>query len=178
MTNIIKRISFLSLIVILCLSAFTGCANSNDKTDTNPQTNDNVIALDYTSLLNAETKDTPITDISIVNDNLTLGMALDSFGTPRTPETSSNYPLVYSWTIGENEFLYIVFETDNREEFMEKLRNGDYILSDESIQYGEQDIRLATDNELKMLREWIRDYKAVCAYTVHNKDKSVLFDIR
>ena len=30
MTNFIKRISFLSLIVILCLSAFTGCANSND----------------------------------------------------------------------------------------------------------------------------------------------------
>lgn len=36
MTNIIKKISFLSLIVILCLSAFTGCANSNgDNTPVN-----------------------------------------------------------------------------------------------------------------------------------------------
>lgn len=164
-------------LMFLTVTLFVGCNSDDDSlTENNLIINENNIA--YMSLLNAEIKDDSIVDKSEINEELTLGRALDSFGTPRVSERNSIYPLVYSWNISDTEILYIVFEIDNREDFMEKLRNGDYILPSEPIQYGDQGVRFATDNELKVLREWTRDHKAVYAYIVHDGEKNVLFDSR
>lgn len=54
--------------------------------------------------------------------------------------------------------IYNYFWTDDRKEFLEKLRNGEYILPDESIQFGDRGIRLVTENEKTVLRDWIRSY--------------------
>ena len=117
-------------------------------------------------------------DISEVNGDLTLREALSLFGSPRVSETNSDYPLVYSWNINDDEVLYLIFEKDDRHEFMRKLNNGEYILPEESVQYEEQGIRHLTDHELEVLRDWKLSHKTVCAYVIQNGEKIFLFDSR
>ena len=117
-------------------------------------------------------------DINEINSNLTLEEALDLFGSPRPSDTSSIYPIVYSWEIGDGEVLYLIFERDDQKEFREKLDNGEYILPEEVVRYDEHGIRSVTDNELKVIREWIMDHTPVCAYIVQNGEKNILFDLR
>lgn len=117
-------------------------------------------------------------DINEINSEFTLREALSLFGSPRIPETSSDYPFVYSWNIDDDEVLYLIFEKDDKHEFMNKLNHGEYILPEESVQYGEQGIRHLTEHELEVLRDWKLSHKTVCAYVIQNGEKNILFDSR
>ena len=117
-------------------------------------------------------------DISKVNPNLTLGEALSLFGKPLPNERNSDYPLVYSWDVNGEEVLYMVFEKPDRGEFWDKIKNGAYILPEETPQYDSSGLRFVTDNELKAIREWVTSHTPVCAYTVRNGEQTILFDLK
>ena len=115
-------------------------------------------------------------DITDVNWDVTLREALDLFGSPRVSERSSDYPLVYSWDINDGEVIYLIFEKkDDRNEFMDKLRNGDYILPEESVQY-EEELRHCTENELKVLKDWIMSHRTEYVYIIRNGEKTILYE--
>lgn len=117
-------------------------------------------------------------DINEINSDLTLEEALDLFGTPRPSDRNSTYPLVYSWEISDVEVLYLIFERDDQKELRGKIDSGEYILPKEVVQYDEHGLRFLTDNELKVIREWIMDHTPVCAYVLKNGEKNFLFDLR
>ena len=127
------------------------------------------------SLLGNEAKDLSEFDISSINETLTLGTAIDLLGAPHGDETSAMYPLVYSWKINNKKRLYIRFETEDREEFIKKFNRGEYILPEEVVQYGEEGIPFATDNEIKVLTGWLRSYKASESYVLENGEKHFIF---
>ena len=159
---------FVTVIVITIL--LTGCG-SNDGNVSVPKLNVPI----HTSLLGGEVKKLTDVDVSCINEELTLGSAIELLGAPHSDEMSADYPLVYSWVIDNGKQLYIRFETDDREEFMEKYRNGEFVLPEETVQYGEGGISFATANETKVLAEWLRNYKATESYIVENKKKSFIF---
>ena len=55
---------------------------------------------------------------------------------------------------------------------------GEYILPEEVVRYEENGLRQLTDNELKVLREWVMDHTPVCAYILQNGEENFLFDLR
>ncbi len=127
--------------------------------------------------MQAEEKDGFVFDRSKVNEELTLREAIDLYGKPLPDESNSDYPILCSWHIEDNEFIYIIFETEDRKEFLQSFRNGDYILAEETVCYGDEGVRFMTDNELNTLREWIWNYKATSAYIVKDGQKDIIFDI-
>ena len=58
---------------------------------------------------------------------------------------------------------------------MEKYRNGEFVLPEEVVEYVEGGIRVATANEMKVMAEWLKNYKAVESYIVENKKKNFIF---
>ena len=134
---------------------------------------------DITSNENTDSQDIDLDrivniDLSDVYEGMTMGMALDEFGPSRPSEMSSNYVLDCSWRINETEILYVIFESDDREVFWEKYKSGAFVLPNESVEYV-NGIRRATENEMKVLTEWIRSHKAIYAYIVSNGETTVLF---
>lgn len=162
---------FVIFIFMLTAIMLFGCT-----TDTGDKTSGSLKGIDYMSALGAEVKDIAVIDRQKVKEGLTLGEALEMFGKPRVSETSSDYPLVFSWAAADGELLYIVFETENREKFFDDLNSGKYILPTESRETTEVGIPFATENETKVFGNWIRNHKAVSAYTVKDGQKSILFD--
>lgn len=171
-------------VLMLTISLLVGCESKDESLNkTNALKSGMLMEMDCFSRINAEIINqsqgvVAKVDINEVNSTLTLKETLDLFGQPRVSETNSNYPIVCSWEISDSEVMYLIFERNDQKEFMEKFRNGEYVLPGESIEYGERGIRNATDNELKVLREWIMDHTPVCAYIVQNGDKKILFDLR
>ena len=129
----------------------------------------------HIALIGGEVKELTDVDVSCINEELTLGSAIEMLGAPHSDEMSADYPLVYSWVIDNKKKLYIRFETDDREEFMEKYRNGEFVLPEEVVEYVEGGIRVATANEMKVMAEWLKNYKAVESYIVENKKKNFIF---
>ncbi len=130
------------------------------------------------SITNTHKKETVTVDQSKITEKLTVKEALEMFGKPLPDTRSSIYPIVYSWSLNENEILYIVFETCNYTDFWKELNDGKYILPTETIQYGEGGLRFATENELKAVKEWTLNHKAIAAYIVNNGIKDVLLDTK
>lgn len=190
-----QKISFLFLLVLIPM-LLIGCNNfpnyegdttqrgdivNSDHVGYKTQSGHIVMMSDYIPItdmdIDTETKDLSNINESEIDENLTLGEALELFGTPRISDTSTDYPLIYSWSINESEFLYIVFEVDDRKGFMEKLHTGDYILPNETVQYTESGLRILTENEMRTVEEWIKGHKAIRAYILENwKTKAILFD--
>lgn len=162
---------FVIFIFMLTAIMLFGCT-----TDTGDKTSGSLQGIDYMSALGTEVKNIAVIDRLKVKEGLTLGEALEMFGKPRVSETSSDYPLVFSWAAADGELLYIVFETENREKFFDDLNSGKYILPTESRETTEVGIPFATENETKVFGNWIRNHKAVSAYTVKDGQKSILFD--
>ncbi len=170
-----------SMLIILfsLIIFFVGCQLNQGKVrENNTRSNENGIVPIDLSFIDGETKEIFVIDKSKINEDLTLHMAIDLFGIPRSDETNSSYPLICSWSVGDHELLYIVFETDNREKFMESWQNGDFILPEESVKYGDEGLRFATDNELKVWQEWIQNHKAVYAYLICDGQKDVLLNLK
>ena len=139
-----------------------------------------ILGLSILLLISCEYKDGSQNKLDKINSDITLEEALDLFGTPhQSPsDTSSIYPFVYSWEIGDGEVLYLIFERDDQKEFKEKIDNEVYVLPEEVVRYEENGLRQLTDNELKVIGEWVMDHTPVCAYTEQNGEKNVLFDLR
>lgn len=179
----IRRILLIIMAFVLTIS-FVGCEykdESQNKLDTQKSETfmeNNYLSHINSAIINEHQGGKSEVDINEINSNLTLEEALDLFGTPRPSDRSSDYPLVYSWKIGDGEVLYLIFERDDQKEFKEKLDNGEYILPEEVVRYEENGLRQLTDNELKVLREWVMDHTPVCAYIEQNGEKNVLFDLR
>ncbi len=110
-----------------------------------------------------------------INTQLTRGTALNLFGTPRPNEFSIDYPIVHTWEF-DGGLLYIFFETDNREEFIEAYKRGDFILPEETVIYSEDGIRHATENQKKVLKEWLDNHTAVKAYIIKDNNKTFLLN--
>jgi len=53
---------------------------------------------------------------------------------------------------------------------------GCFILPNETPLYGDLGIRMATENEISMIRDFIRNHRAVEAYVVKNGERIILFD--
>ncbi len=120
----------------------------------------------------------PITlDKSKINENLTLGEALNMFGSPKpyTNTTGSRFVFVYSWDIDDNTVLTISFDSEDREEFLKAYQNGDYVLPDETLVYKDEGIRYVTENEIKVLVDFIKGQKAIGASITRNGQREVLF---
>ncbi|MBQ8288226.1 MAG: hypothetical protein IJX76_05580 [Clostridia bacterium] len=120
----------------------------------------------------------PVLQSDIVNlkSGMTLGSIVESIGSPHPSEYSGvRYPLLYSWETEDGNKLYIKFETDDYDEFIGKYQNGDFVLPNEELIYDESGIRLATPNEVKVLKEWVNSYQAVYAYMLINGEKTILF---
>ena len=159
---------FVTVIVITIL--LNGCSSDDRNISVSERK-----APQNTSLLGGEVKELTDVDVSCINEELTLGSAIEMLGAPHSDEMSADYPLVYSWVIDNKKKLYIRFETDDREEFMEKYRNGEFVLPEEVVEYVEGGIRVATANEMKVMAEWLKNYKAVESYIVENKKKNFIF---
>lgn len=179
-----KQKCIIFFILVLTIFLLVSCGSKDERLN-KPDTlkSETLMEMNYLSHINAEiinqsqSVKTEV-DINEVNSTLTLKDALDLFGKPRISETNSNYPIVCSWEMGDGEVLYLIFERDDQKEFKEKFDNGEYILPDEVVRYEEDGLRHVTDNELKVLREWIMDHTPVCAYIVQNGEKNFLFDLR
>ena len=166
----IKVLSFFFAFV-LTVAIMCGCTNKGVK----PAIQQNGLTVNYLTLAGAEKKKISSFDSSQVSEGMSLGEALDRFGTPLPSETNSDYPLVYSWSLPDGEQLRIVFETDDRVAFLAKLQNGDFVLPEETVQYGEQGLRFLTENEISVLKDWIRGYKAVFCCVEDGCLRKVLF---
>ena len=159
---------FVTVIVITIL--LNGCSSDDRNISVSERK-----ALPHIALIGGEVKELTDVDVSCINEELTLGSAIEMLGAPHSDEMSADYPLVYSWVIDNKKKLYIRFETDDREEFMEKYRNGEFVLPEEVVEYVEGGIRVATANEMKVMAEWLKNYKAVESYIVENKKKNFIF---
>lgn len=179
-----KQKSIMLIILGLSILLLVSCEykdESQDKFDTQKSgifTGINYLSYINSEIINEHQVGKSEIDINEINSNLTLKEALDLFGTPRPSNSSSIYPLVYSWEIGDGEVLSLIFERDDQKEFKEKLDNGEYILPEDVVRYDENGLRQLTDNELKVLREWVMGHTPICAYILRNGEKNFLFDLR
>jgi len=114
-------------------------------------------------------------DLNLVK-YMTMSEALDMLGSPQVDDRDSDYPIVYHWILKNGECLYIVFESEERDEFLKELNAGSFILPNETPLYGDSGIRMATENEISMIRDFIRNHRAVEAYVVKNGERIILFD--
>lgn len=108
--------------------------------------------------------------------NMTLSEVIDRLGSPETDSRDSDYPLVYSWKLRDEACLYVVFENEERDIFWEKMSDGSFILPDETPEYDEFGMRRSTENEIRMLREFILKHRAVSAYVIESGEKTIIFD--
>jgi hypothetical protein len=186
--------------MIVCLCVCFGCGAKNNDVDANGNVNDtnlnsslnddfaeNSIVKDTNvymngRLLNLSALDNAsqptVNDVSVldsVHEGMTLESALELLGKARPDESSTWYPLHYSWIVGDG-ILYMVFETDNNDEFWQGWHNGDYVLEDEILEYDENGLRIVTKHELEVLREHRLNHKATSAYVMKDSVKTTLFD--
>lgn len=122
-------------------------------------------------------KDTTNIDLSEIKEGMTLDQAFELLGSVFSDDRNSLYPIEYNWKLDGDRRLYIMFETEDYEEFRERLHNGEFALPDEAIVTDSLGIRDATPNEIKVLGEWLRNYRATSAYVIDGSyaNKTVLF---
>ena len=108
--------------------------------------------------------------------NMTLSEVIDRLGSQETDSRDSDYPLVYSWKLRDEVCLYVVFENEERDIFWEKMSDGSFVLPDETPEYDEYGMRRSTENEIRMLHEFILKHRAVSAYIIEGGEKTILFD--
>lgn len=94
---------------------------------------------------------------------------------------SSVYPLVYSWEIDDNKLLTVVFKIDGCETQNDYLEEYKKILSsnDNDLTNNNEDAapHLITAEQSNEVKEWLNiNAKAIEAYIVEGKEKTVLFD--
>jgi hypothetical protein len=176
-----KKVVIILIAVMMLLLA--GCESAESGTDGTDKSSSKVSLQSLNlyatvGIVNGAAAEEKAVDISLVNENLSLGEALNLFGEPRPNEFNSIYPLIYAWDIDDEEILYMVFKKDDEKEFREKIHSGAYILPDEPAEYTEDGFRILTDNELKVIREWVMTHTPVRAYTVKNHEETVLFDLQ
>ncbi len=171
-------------LLVLTMFLLAGCKSpvdmrSNEQSEAGSK---HPLQIGYLSYISAEMADgadvqKTAVDISKVNQNLSLGEALNLFGKPLPDTRNADYPLVYSWEVNKKEILYMVFEKPDRREFWDKIDNGTYILPEETPKYDSHGLRFVTDNELKVIREWVATHTPVCAYTIRDGERTTLFDL-
>jgi|GEM_PF-6542268 len=192
-------ITLVLLVMIVCLCVCFGCGAKNNDVDANGNVNDtnlnsslnddfdeNSIVKDtnvYTNgrLLNLSALDNAsqptVNDVSVldsVQEGMTLKSALELLGKARPNEFSTYYPLNYSWIVGDG-ILYMVFKSENHDEFWQAWCRGDYVLEDEILEYGENGIRKTTKHELEVLLEHNLNNKATSAYVKKDGVITTLF---
>ena len=136
----------------------------------------NISLVDIHSFLKPKEERTPSPAVSEITEGMTLGELLDMNGSPVIDDRNTDYPIFCSWDLGGDRLLTVVFLTDDRDAFWQKIVNGEFILPDETVQYGSYGLRNLTANELSEIQKWIRNFRAVAAYTTENGEKTVLFE--
>ncbi len=167
----IKKPILFTLIMALSI-LFVGC-KTNEKT-----------AVDFPlfSIDNLLFKDISIKEInaeneymSKLNNQLTLAEALEIFGKPLQDDRNALFPIGRSWQINQSRKLTVLFDIEDREKFLSSFYNGEFALPNEDLQYDESGIRFMTENELKVLSEWLKSFKAISAYYTEDGIKYPIF---
>ncbi len=175
-----KRILISMLALLLCVCMLSAC----DAAEENPTEAPTVAPTEAPTSTNNEKEtvtssdtdfiEAKIFDKSKIDSSLTLNEAFALFGQPNPYTVSRDYPMFYNWSISDDEILYITFETDNREDFLQKLKDGYFKLSEETRHYTKEGYPIQTENEMKVFKEWIDNHKATSAYIIKNGQTEVL----
>lgn len=174
-----RKLFYLFYIAVLIILMLVGCNAHRSPSPTEKASLNVQNPMAYLSVLNAHVgkKDTTNIDLSEIKEGMTLDQAFELLGSAFSDDRNSLYPIEYNWKLDGDKKLYIVFETENYDEFSKRYENGEFILPDEKIVTDSLGIRDATPNEIEVLGEWLRNYRATCAYVIdgYYTNKTVLF---
>ena len=161
-----RKLFCLFLIALLSALMLVGCNAQRSYSPLDGASLNIQMPMAYLSVMNANAGEKNSADIELseIKEGITLGRAFEVLGTAFSDDRNSLYPIVYNWKLDGNKKLYIVFETENYNEFLKKYQNREYILPDEQIEVDPSGIQFATPNEIKVISEWLLNYRATCAY--------------
>lgn len=174
-----KKLFCLFYTAVLTILTLVGCNAHGSSSPTENASLNVQNPMAYLSVLNAHAgeKKTTNVDLSEIKEGMTLGQAFELLGSAFSDDRNSLYPIEYNWKLDGDKKLYIVFETEDYDEFMKRYENSEFILPDEKVEEGSLGIHYATPNEIKVFSEWLLNYRAICAYVTdgHPTNKTVLF---
>lgn len=107
-----------------------------------------------------------------ISENMTMKEVFKILGKNWYCTTGKDYPFSYTWDLSDGSKLVIEFKSDtySLDELMKKIHDGEFAIQDENTKNG------LTPNELKVMKEWRQNTKAVYAYIeTPGKDDVILF---